>query len=75
MLYWQHFNLTCLPEKVLKEVHEQMNLLVKQEIPSIIMHQRIALDLAAGPLNAGSIGDTIFLRDSKRAPSGKNFAE
>ena len=55
MLYWQHFNLTCLPEKVLKEVHEQMNLLVKQEIPSIIMYQRIALDLAAGPLNAGRV--------------------
>ena len=57
MLYWQRFNSTCHPdpEKVLKEVHEQMDLLVKQEIPSMIMYQRIALDLAAGPLNAGRV--------------------
>ena len=33
----------------------EMELLVKQEIPSIIMYQRIALDLAAGPLNAGRV--------------------
>ena len=32
-----------------------MDLLVKQEIPSIIVYQRIALDLAAGPLNAGRV--------------------
>ena len=48
-------NQTQDPEKVLKEVHEQMDLLVKQEIPSMIMYQRIALDLAAGPLNAGRV--------------------
>ena len=39
----------------LKEVEEQMAVLVKQEIPSILMYQRIALDLAAGSLNAGRV--------------------
>ena len=34
---------------------EQMNVMVKEEIHSLIMYQRIAMDLAAGPLNAGRV--------------------
>ena len=55
MFYAYHFNLKCLPETVLKELNEQMDLLVKQEIPSIMVYQRIALSLAAGPLNTGRV--------------------
>ena len=55
MLYWQRFNLTCLPEEVLKQLNEQMNLMLKEEIRSMIMYHRIAMDLAAGPLNAGRV--------------------
>ena len=55
MLYWQRFNLTCLPEEVLKGIQEQMDVMVKEEIHSLIVYQRIAMDLAAGPLNAGRV--------------------
>ena len=39
----------------IEKLNEQMDLLVKQEIPSIMVYQRIALSLAAGPLNAGRV--------------------
>ena len=55
MLYAYRFNLTCLPEEALKGIQEQMNVMVKEEIHSLIMYQRIAMDLAAGPLNAGRV--------------------
>ena len=53
MLYAYHLNLKCLPDTVVKEVNEQMDLLVQQDVASKMAYQRIALSLAAGNLNAG----------------------
>ena len=64
MLYAYHFNLKCLPDAVLKEVNKQMDILVKQDVPSIMAYQRIALSLAAGNLNAGRLQVIQFFSDS-----------
>ena len=70
MFYAYRFNLTCLPEEVLKGIQEQMNVMVKEEIHSLIMYQRIAMDLAAGPLNAGRVlAIQLFFGESERSLS------
>ena len=64
MLYAYSFNLKWLPDTVVKEVNEQVDLLVQQEIPSIMAYQKIALSLAAGNLNAGRLLVIQFFSDS-----------
>ena len=64
MLYAYSFNLKWLPDTVVKEVNEQVDLLVKQEVPSIMAYQKIALSLAAGNLNAGRLLVIQFFSDS-----------
>ena len=68
MLYAFYFNLKCHPdaEKVVKEVDEQMNLLIKEEVPSIKMYQKLALSLAAGELNMGRLLVIQFFSDSAK---------
>ena len=64
MLYAYSFNLKWLPDTVVKEVNDQVDLLVKQEVPSIMAYQKIALSLAAGNLNAGRLLVIQFFSDS-----------
>ena len=76
MLYWQRFNLTCPPEEVLKGIQEQMDVMVKEEIHSLIVYQRIAMDLAAGPLNAGRVlAIQVFFRKSERSLSEETLRD
>ena len=64
MLYAFHFNLKWLPDTVVKEVNEQVDLLVQQDVPSIMAYQRIVLSLAAGNLNAGRLLVIQFFSES-----------
>ena len=66
MLYAFSFNLKCVPDTVVKEVKEEVDLLVRQEIPSFMAYQRIALNLAAGDLNVGRLLVIQFFSDSAK---------
>ena len=64
MLYAFDFNLKWLPDTVVKEVNEKVELLVQHDVPSLLVYQRIALSLAAGNLNAGRLLIIQFFSDS-----------
>ena len=55
MLYAFDLNLKWLPDTVVKEVNEKVEMLVQQDVPSVIAYQRIVLNLAAGNLNPGRL--------------------
>ena len=55
MLYAFDLNLKRLPDTVVKEVNEKVEILVQQDVASILAYQRIVLSLAAGDLNPGRL--------------------
>ena len=64
MLYAFDLNLRWLPDTVVKEVNEKVELLVQQDVPSLLAYQRIVLSLAAGNLNPGRLLIIQFYSDS-----------
>ena len=62
MLYAFDLNLKRLPDTVVKEVNEKVEILVQQDVASILAYQRIVLSLAAGDLNPGRLLIIQFFR-------------
>ena len=64
MLYAFDLNLKWLPDTVVKEVNEKVEMLVRQDEASIFDYHRILLSLAAGDLNPGRFLMIQFFSDS-----------
>ena len=64
MLYAFDLNLKWLPDTVVKEVNEKVDILVRQDMGSIFAYQRIVLSLAMGELNPGRLLVIQFFSDS-----------
>ena len=60
-------NLKWLPYTVVKEVNEKVEMLVRQDVASIFVYQRIVLNLAAGELNPRRLLMIQFFRTRWRS--------
>ena len=66
MLYAFDLNLKWLSDTLVKEVNEKVEMLVRQDVSSIFVYQRIVFNLAAEELNPGRLLMIQFFLDSAK---------